>query len=134
MNHRRRFSQGYWTVNLVLTLTITVGHFCLYTSLRGMAFAAGEGGHRVPAWLSWPVIALGFPMMPVGSYLLVLLPHWIHSSQLGRDGMGFIYLLSGINAALCGAWTTVQARVVPTLVRFLHRAVTERLASLGVRP
>ena len=129
MNSFRYGSPRYWTTNLVLTLAIAALHFCAYTSLWGMAFTAGEGGRSVPAWLGWLVVALGFPVVPIGSYALVVLPHAIHSPILGH-GMGLVYLLAGTNALLCGAWTTLQIRIAPGVVRILRRTFAARLASL----
>ena len=122
-------SPRFWIVNLVLTLAIASAHFWIYTSLCRMAVAAGEGGRTVPELLGWPVMALGLPVIPLGSNLLDLLPYSIRGSILGRGGTGSFYLLAGINALLCGVWTTVQVRVVPSFVRFLCRRITSRFAS-----
>ena len=121
-------SPRFWLENLVLTLTIAAVHFCAYTSLWGIAFVAGEGGRIVPAWLGWLVTTLGFPVILLGSYLLAQLPHSIRGPLLGH-GMGIFYMPAGINALLCGAWTTAQVRVVPSLFRILRRSITSRLAS-----
>jgi hypothetical protein len=131
MKSFRSYSARFWILNLVLTLAIAVVHFCAYTTLRGMAFAAGDGRGTPPAWLSWPVIAIGFPIMPLGFHLLALLPPSIRGPLLGHNGMGLFYLLAGINALICGVWTTLQVRMVPSLVRVLRRTVTSRLPSLG---
>ena len=122
-------SPRFWLMNVVLTLALATVHFCVYVNLWGMALAAGEGGHTVPIWLGWPVMALGLPVMPLGGCLPALLPHSIRGQLQGQDGACFFYLLAGFNAMLFGAWTTVQARVAPSLFRILRRTFAARFAT-----
>ena len=131
MNSFRHASPRFWILNFVLTLTVAAAHFCLYTCLCDITFAAGQGGRSVSPWLPWLVVALGFPAVPLGTFLLALPPHSIRGPLMGHDGTSYFYLLAGINALLCGLWTTVQFRVVPSLIYAVRRYATSRLASLG---
>ena len=129
MMSMRRNPARYWMMNVMITLGLAVIHFTLYVTLRGMTFAPGDSGHTLPAMLEIVVGALGLPVMPFGDYLSAHLPQWISSSFLGHNAVGFFHVLAGINALLFGAWTVAQGRVLPGLIRIIHRSVTSRIAS-----
>lgn len=124
MKNMWRNPARFWLMNTLLTFGLAVVHFSLYIALREMVHATGDGGRTFPAWF---VVALGLPVMSVGGYLLAHPAPWMGSPPSAHNGMGFVYFLAGVNALLFGAWTTVQARIVPGIVRIAHRAVTESL-------